>query len=82
MIFFDAKKFYEALDIIRKYQRLDWKEVAHHSGVDAAILSRLRSGRTPSADNLLRLFQWGNLEFLDYSMTFPDSTVAETEKPE
>jgi transcriptional regulator with XRE-family HTH domain len=66
MMFFDARKFYDALDIIRKFQRLDWKDVAEKSGVDAATLSRLRSGHTPSADNLLRLFYWGNLEFLDY----------------
>lgn len=63
---FNTNKFYECLDTIRKFQRLDWKDVAEQSGVDAAILTRMKSGSNPSADNLAALFYWSNLDFRDF----------------
>jgi transcriptional regulator with XRE-family HTH domain len=53
--------FYRALDSTRTGRRLNWKQVAHESGVSASTLTRMAQGKRPDVDSLAALVQWSGL---------------------
>jgi hypothetical protein len=66
MGWFDSDAFYAALDGVRRARRLNWKEVALHSGVSASTLTRMAQGRRPDVDGLAALVAWSGLDADDY----------------
>lgn len=63
---FDAGAFYEALDSTRIARRLNWKQVAGESGVNASTLTRMAQGRRPDVDGLAALTAWSGLSADDF----------------
>lgn len=63
---FDIMKFFYAIDVCRATHKMQWKDVAEASGVDAATLTRLKDGKHPNADNIAALFAWSNLDFASF----------------
>lgn len=63
---FDVDAFYEALDNVRKSEKLTWKKVADKSGVSASTLTRMAQGKRPDVDGMAALAAWSSLNVDNY----------------
>jgi transcriptional regulator with XRE-family HTH domain len=73
---FDAKRFYQALDVTRAARRLNWKQVAQRSGISASTLTRLAQGKRPDVDSMAALVAWSGLsadEFVGGQREHPEA---------
>ena len=59
--YFDAEGFYAALDAQRLAQKLNWRQVAQESGVNASTLTRMAQGKRPYVDSLAALVRWSGI---------------------
>lgn len=66
---FDSESFYNSLDSVRKGKKLNWKEVASATGVQASTLTRMSQGKKPDVDTLAALSQWTGLNPMDFINT-------------
>jgi len=58
---FDNEAFVSALNSTRVARGLNWKDVAHESGVSASTLTRMAQGKRPDVDGLAALLAWSGL---------------------
>ena len=63
---FDVDAFYEALDNVRKSEKLTWKKVADKAGISASTLTRMAQGKRPDVDSMAALASWSNLNVDNY----------------
>ncbi|HEY8722249.1 MAG TPA: helix-turn-helix transcriptional regulator [Gaiellaceae bacterium] len=63
---FDGGAFYSALDATRDSRRLNWKQVAEETGVNASTLTRMGQGKRPDLDSLAALYTWAGLDPDDF----------------
>ena len=63
---FDVETFYEAIDNIRKNEKLTWKKVADKAGVSASTLTRMAQGKRPDIDSMAAWAAWANLNVDNY----------------
>jgi len=63
---FDVDAFYEALDNIRKNEKLTWKKIADKAEVSASTLTRMAQGKRPDIDSMAALASWSNLNVDNY----------------
>lgn len=58
---FKGDAFFAALESTRSARHLNWKQVAHESGVSASTLTRMAQGKRPDVDSLAALIKWSGL---------------------
>ena len=63
---FNAQEFFRALDRVRIENKLQWKDVAEQSQVNASTLSRLQKSHSLSASNLALLCLWADLDVRNF----------------
>ncbi|MDF1817049.1 MAG: hypothetical protein P1U54_00255 [Immundisolibacteraceae bacterium] len=63
---FDVEAFYEALDNVRKNEKLTWKKIADNSRISASTLTRMAQGKRPDVDSMAALAAWSNLNIDNY----------------
>jgi transcriptional regulator with XRE-family HTH domain len=68
---FDTVKFFAALDTIRSYRRMSWRDLAKEADVHSSLLSRMAGGKSPDIDNLMRLLNWSGLDLSNYFLDRP-----------
>ena len=75
---FDVEAFYDALDEIRKNEKLTWKKVADKSGVSASTLTRMAQGKRPDVDGMAALAAWSNLNVDNYIVGHHQEKMAQS----
>jgi transcriptional regulator with XRE-family HTH domain len=63
---FDSEAFFSALNATRLSRRLNWKDVASQSGVQASTFSRMSDGKNPDVNGLAALLTWSGLKAEDF----------------
>jgi transcriptional regulator with XRE-family HTH domain len=54
----DVAALYQALDYIRSFGEMTWRDVARQTGCSPSTFSRLAEGKRPDADALCALIAW------------------------
>lgn len=54
----DTAALHQALDVVRRYRGLTWRDIAAETGLSPSTLTRLVGGHGPDADGLVTLLAW------------------------
>ena len=71
---------YAALDAVREYRKLSWRQVAREVGVSPSTFSRLANKQKPDVDAFLAMVRWLNLPAERFMID--DDEEAAREEPE
>lgn len=63
---FNSAKLYNDLEVLARFKKLSWNELADEIGVSRSTLSRLQDGRKPDADGLATIFHFTGFDFAQY----------------